>query len=142
MGFDAAKAVKPLDWDFSAFDGGSGTVPEPTGKQIAKFYTGLDAVSRDALKRQDIDADADVPPDKLLEAADAAVDDEADIVALHEKLTGVYADLCHGSPTKAQISKLPFRVRMAFFNWIAGELRPEASGAATTQPQLSIVRGA
>ncbi len=41
MGFNAAKAVQALDWDFSAYGGGSGTSPEPSTRAIQHYQQQL-----------------------------------------------------------------------------------------------------
>jgi len=135
-GFDSGTVVEPLEWDFTAYNGGKGTVPEPSEKRLDKFITDL-AVSqaKNAASMAGVEA-AGTDPEAILTAIAALP--EGQLPSVLSVLTKPYADLCGGSPTLAQISKLPPRVRLAFFSWLAGELNPEAGGAAS-RPALRSV---
>lgn len=135
-GFDAGTVVEPLDWDFTAFGAGKGTVPEPSDARLGKFI-------RDVMAAQTAETTALAPltdaagdPEKVL-AAIAKLPEDA-LIGGAEAMIKPYAELCDGSPTEAQMAKLPPRVRVAFFGWLAGELRPEAS-AGDSQPALRSV---
>jgi len=135
-GFDAGAVVEPLDWDFTAFKAGKGTVPEPSDAQLGKFI-------RDVMAAQQTESASLAP---LTEAGDDPEAMLAAIAALPEDvLPGAtkamikpYAELCAGHPSEEQLGKLPPRVRVAFFAWLAGELRPEAS-AGDSKPALRSV---
>ncbi len=134
--FDSGTVVEPLEWDFTAYNGGKGVVPEPSEKRLDKFITDL-AISqaKNAAQMAGVEA-AGSDPEALL-AAIAALPDGS-LPSVLSVLTKPYADLCGGSPSAAQLGKLPPRVRLAFFTWLAGELNPEASGAAS-RPALRSV---
>lgn len=120
MGFQADKVVDPLDFDFSAFGGPVGTIPEPTDQQIFQLQedlsAGLVAVGVPADQLDDMEAIA---------KATATLDRESQQTFL-EAQTEALARLCGGEPTLEQIQALPFRIRAAFFGWLIGEFRPEA----------------
>lgn len=135
-GFDAGAVVEPLDWDFTAFKAGKGTVPEPSDARLGKFI-------RDVMLAQSTETTALAPlteagddPEKML-AAIAALPEDV-LPGATKAMIKPYAELCDGSPSEAQLTKLPPRVRVAFFTWLAGELRPEAS-AGDSKPALRSV---
>ena len=134
--FDSGSVVEPLDWDFTHYGAGKGTVPEPSEKKLSKFLTDLTVAQAGAAGAMAPVEEAGNDPEKLL-AAIAALP-EGQLPSVMSVLTKPYADLCGGSPSAAQIGKLPPRVRLAFFTWLAGELNPEASGAAS-RPALRSV---
>ena len=135
-GFDAGTVVEPLDWDFTAFNAGKGTVPEPSDERLSTFI-------RDVMKAQTSETtalagltDAGEDPEKML-AAIAELPEDV-LPGVTKAMIAPYAALCDGSPTEEQLTKLPPRVRVAFFSWLAGELRPEAS-AGDSKPALRSV---
>lgn len=127
--FDAGAVVEPLAWDFTAFKAGKGVIPEPSDERIAAFMKAMMAVAQqEGTAELKALADAGDDEEKML-AAIAALPE--DVMSGSKAMIAPYAGLCGGSPTKEQIAKLPPRVRFAFFTWLAGELRPEASSAAS-----------
>ena len=85
-------------------------------------------------------------PDNPASVMDALDDlDPEDVVSLMGKMAGLYADLCSGDPSKAQILALPMRVRQQFFAWLQTEvMSPEAgpgAGRAQGRPQMRAVAG-
>lgn len=134
--FDSGTVVEPLEWDFTKYNAGTGTVPEPSEKRLEKFITDLAvAQAKNATVMAGVE-EAGTDPEKLL-AAIAALP-EGQLPSVLSVLTKPYADLCGGSPTLAQLTKLPPRVRLAFFGWLGGEFNPEAGGAAS-RPALRSV---
>jgi hypothetical protein len=135
-GFDSGTVVDPLDWDFTAHGAGKGTVPEPSEKRLNKFLTDLTVAQQGAQEALAGVTAAGNDPEKML-AAIAELPDGA-LPSVTSVLTKPYAELCGGSPTLAQLNKLPPRVRLAFFAWLGGELNPEA-GSAASPPALRSV---
>lgn len=114
MGFDAASQVEPLDWDFTKFGGGKGTIPEPSMSELRAFRQKL------------LD---------LLPSGDSDEADEADVARLYslspeerdrlnDASVDVVAEFCKGSPSLDEILALPGRIRSAFVDWIIAETRP------------------
>lgn len=135
-GFDAGTVVEPLDWDFTAFGAGKGTVPEPSDARLGKFIREvMQAQQTESASLAPLTAAGDDPEAVL--AAIAALPEDV-LPGATMAMIKPYADLCDGSPTEAQLTKLPPRVRVAFFAWLAGELRPEASSAASTPALRSV----
>jgi len=132
MGFDAGTIVEPLDWDFTRFDAGKGTIPEPSDKAIDTLFKDLSGMSKNVLEQVGI-TDSDTSPEELLIAlADLPEDATIGIADVMKQMAKIFAKLCKNQPSEAQLLKLPLRIRMRFFVWLAGELRPEDFGAATT----------
>lgn len=128
--FDAANVVEALDWDFTSFDGGKGTTPEPTEKILAEFLRGLASVTSDIAKERG-DLPEDATPEQIIEQVEKLT--TSDILAdMFSKMSEVYGKLCQDSPSAEQIQKLPMRHRSAFFRYMADEVRPEVFGAVMT----------
>lgn len=126
--FDAGAVVEPLAWDFTAFKAGKGVVPEPSDDLIAVFARGMMAAAQqEGTAELAALAEAGDDQEKAL-AAIAAMPE--DVLSGAKAMIPHYAALCSGSPSAEQLAKLPPRVRYAFFAWLAGELRPEASAGA------------
>lgn len=139
--FDAGSAVEDLNWDFTAYGGGSGKVPEPSEKLIVDYYKELkEAISslrgiqdhkggsRDNLTQTEIE--------ELMKQMETV-----DIRKINTEVKKAVAKLCQNSPSVAELNKLPYRVLNAFVTWIQGEMSPEDKSAGTT-PSLEVVRGA
>lgn len=143
MGFDASKVVAPLDWDFTAFEGGKGVIPEPTDKQIDTFFQDLIKMSKTLMEKAGIENAGEVSPEELLlTMADMPEGTPGvGVMAMLDEMAKIFAKLCQNKPSATQIKKLPMRIRMRFFVWLATELRPEDFGAAS-KPNLRVVRGA
>lgn len=139
-GFDAGHVVNPLDYDFRPFEKAKGVIKEPTDDQITEFLSGMKKVFDDV--KGDLPEGA-VPDDPV--AMLAAMDGlEPDIIkkALGQ-MSQVYAELCSGKPSAAEIQALPLRIRSKFFEWLAGEvMSPEAVPGAGTRPVSTLPHAA
>lgn len=136
MGFDAAEVVRPLDWTFVKYDAGEGTVPEPSDKDIEQLFRDLSKVSKGIMDKAGIGQMAsDAAPEQVMQAL-ADLESDVGITVMVNGFTKAFAKLCKGQPSATQLNKLPMRVRMAFFVWLANELRPEVAGAGSMN-QLS-----
>jgi hypothetical protein len=150
VGFDAGTAVEPLDWDFTKFDLGRGTIPEPSEREMTvftkrfqKLMTAIINEGRKRLKEREEVKD-DVPELTLMEALAALEDPDLDaetIEAVSSKMCGIVAELSKGQPSLETLEKLPSRVRGAFFGWLLKELYSPEAVAAGTRPSLSLVPG-
>ena len=139
--FSAESVVEALDYSFLPYTDAKGTIREPTDKQIASFLTGVKKVVKESEdKLPDVDP---ADPASVMDALDDL--DPEDVVSLMGKMAGLYADLCSGDPSKAQILALPMRVRQQFFAWLQTEvMSPEAgpgAGRAQVRPQMRAVAG-
>lgn len=113
--FDADAALPALEWKFTRFQPATpegaeperpwqGTIPEPSVGDIQTFQKTVRSVSPTG------------DPTKL---GDVSAADAADVF---DTLRQALAELCHGSPTLAQIEALPFRYLIAFVGYVLGEL--------------------
>jgi hypothetical protein len=127
--FSAESVVEALDYSFLPYTDAKGTIREPTDQQIAKFLAGVKGVVKDAEGKLPSGVDAA----SVMEALDDL--DPEDMVSLMGKMAQLYADLCSGDPSKAQILALPMRVRQQFFGWLQTEvMNPEAGPGAGRTP--------
>lgn len=138
-GFKAEGVVEPLDFDFKPYVNASGTIPEPTDKQISDFLKSLKTVATDVQK--DLPADLDMnDPASLLGALDDLDPEVMDSLA--GKLGGIYAALCSATPTEQQIADLPPRIRNIFFNWLQQEVMNPEVKTGGGNAQVTNLRGA
>ena len=63
--------------------------------------------------------------------------DPEDVVSLMGKMAALYADLCSGDPSKAQILALPMRVRQQFFVWLQTEVMSPEAGPGAGRAQVT-----
>ena len=140
--FSAESVVEALDYSFLPYTDAKGTIREPTDKQIASFLTGVKKVVKESEDKLPETVDP-ADPSSVMEALDDL--DPEDVVSLMGKMAGLYADLCSGDPSKAQIMALPMRVRQQFYVWLQSEvMSPEAgpgAGRAQATPQMRAVAG-
>lgn len=126
--FNAGTVVEPLEWDFTKYKAGKGVTPEPSDEQLSAFFKAMMAAAQtEGTAELQAITDAGEDQEKML-AAIAALPEDA--LSGAKAMIAPYAALCSGSPSEAQLAKLPPRVRFAFFTWLSGELRPEASAGA------------
>lgn len=146
MGFNVETVVEPMDWDFSnptivpgACDDDKGIIPEPSTEMVdlfrARYYGLLDQLSKAAVNTEQhenespIDAanrileDAARPlDDRLREWAEKTAEPDKNAQLVDEEMIRIVADVCGGSPTEAQLRKLPSRHFRAFCSWLNDQL--------------------
>lgn len=138
--FSAESVVEALDYSFLPYTDAKGTIREPTDKQIASFLAGVKKVVKESEDKLPTTVDA-ADPASVMEALDDL--DPEDVVSLMGKMAALYADLCSGDPSKAQILALPMRVRQQFFAWLQQEvMSPEAGPGAGRTPVRPAPRAA
>jgi hypothetical protein len=118
MGFDAAKEVETLTYDFNPYKDHKGTIPEPTSKQVDTFRRAvMSTVEGLGLSPEQIASgkiDFTLVGD-LMEKAGVVEGETLDAVA---DLTGI---------PHSVLRSLPYRVQAAFTGYIVGVfLNPEA----------------
>lgn len=143
--FNAATVVEPLDYDFRTKDtpkAPHGTIREPTDRQLADYLSGIKkllAKFKDQLPESLISGD--VNPVDLMNAMDD-LDPEV-VVEFHSDMAGLFAELCSGSPSKAEILGLPIRLRSMFYGWLQQEvMSPEAAPGAGSGQVVTMPRAA
>lgn len=119
MGFDAASFREPMDFDFTPWGGPQGTIPEPSTKDIQRYFDGLSRIKSPALP-----ARGDGMSDDEYAEERARFDEETD--AANQRAAELLADLTQQTVTADQYMGLPARVKQSFSKWLMGELSPEA----------------
>lgn len=123
--FDAG-VFGSLRYDFTAYGGVAGIIPDPSDTQIDHFLT----EQREMMEELGMDDD-DKDPESINEAMEKSGD--FDISKHQRRMVGMVSQLCSGSPAEDEIMALPFRVRQSFLIWIQRSLLdPEAQAAGTT----------
>lgn len=129
MKFDASKDADPLEYDFNPYADAKGAVPEPSDGQVAAFYEGLSKQFTRALGE---DRTAGLDPTDPLSVAELFQSlDADDHEKLYTSLLDLHAEVCSEQPTRAELEKLPFRIRRMFYGAVQGWLRPEGWKPAT-----------
>jgi hypothetical protein len=147
MGFDAGTVVDPLDWTFVAITkdtADQGTIKEPTDKMIDDLFQGIRTLVRELGEQVGMAKGALTPEQAMEGLADLPDGSEKDfgIDTYLEEVNELFATACSGSPSAAQLAKLPMRIRMPFFAWLLKELRPNNFGGVSMTPDLRLVKPA
>ena len=103
-GFDASTAVEPMEYDFTAYGGSKGIVPEPSTKEMQVFQRDFAKVMRKGQALEISDEEAMKLTDKQFDKL------QADAQGIGEELDELIAQLCKGEPSREDVAKLPFRV--------------------------------
>lgn len=144
-GFNAATVVEPLDYDFRTTENPKaphGVIKEPTDRQLADYLAGIKKLLA-KFKGQLPESllGGDVNPVDLFNAMDD-LDPEV-VVNFHADMAGLFAELCSGDPSKADILGLPIRVRAIFYAWLQQEvMSPEAAPGAGSGQVVTMPRAA
>jgi hypothetical protein len=136
-GFDASTIVEELDYDFTKFGGKKGKIPEPSDEQIAALYAGMDKLVKE-VAGEHVKLPDNPSAEDLVIALNQLTLGESYRPML-DGMTQLYADVCSGTPSVAELNQLPPRIRGLFFQWVAKELRPELD-AADSKPALRPLR--
>lgn len=130
MAFDAESAVEPMDYDFSKYGGSAGTIPEPSNDQISAYQRALIRIWRPAAEAQA--AAATMTEAERLQAAIAESEKEGQDAQQIAEYIQELAAVCSNQPSVEDITRLPYRVRVAFQAWLLGELGPKAATSDST----------
>jgi hypothetical protein len=156
VGFNVTDVVEPMNWDFSdatripdASPDDKGIIPEPNTDAVdlfrARYWGLLDQLNKAAVnteQREDetpveaanrILEDAKRPlDDRIREWAERTAEPDKNAQMIDEEMRRIIADVCGGSPTLAQLSKLPSRHFRAFCSWLNDQLEhPKFNFAGT-----------
>ena len=138
--FDAGSLAEALEFDFTgAGVNAKGTIPEPSDEKIGQY---LDEVAKAFGRIRETSGLADIDPNDpaAMLAALEKIDAEEFIKVLDE-VAAAAGRLCGGTPSVAQIRKLPLRVRQHFFAYLQREIvNPEAGPGAGTPGQKTPLR--
>jgi hypothetical protein len=142
-GFDAGKAVSPLDYTLKPYIDVAGRLKEPSDRQIADFMDGIKSLFKQAQAAglEGLEDTDSTDPNTLIDALDQLSGDA--VVEMFGTMAEMYAALCSGVPSKEQLLQLPLRVRGAFYAWVQDEvINPEAAPAAGMRPVTTLPRAA
>jgi hypothetical protein len=156
--FDAGSAVETLDYDFTAYGGGEGVIPEPSTKKVNQYFNEIKAIAKDVKSLQaqaksveNIEEFSDEDAMEALDSVDMdALQDQATdfqmrmVEALVVLCGGEWVDnepdsegksdgLKHvegGSPSLEDLENLPYRVLQAFNQWLMEQIRPKRTTPA------------
>lgn len=153
--FDAATAVEDLEYDFTKYGAGSGTIVEPSSGQVNGFFRGLRDIISEIRGLQTLagDLDEDTSPEELAEKMGQVEEASEGASRLQQRTMELIAEMCGatwqevpdpdpgdlaegdkpptikalvgGEPSFDQLEKLPFRVLQAFNQWLMGEIAPK-----------------
>lgn len=131
--FDASGVVEALECKLKPYADFEEVIPEPTDAQVGAFIAAMRKVLAEAREKAGRAGDVDMnDPAQVAEAlADVAGDGAQEYAGDAERIAGIYAALCSGTPSKAQILAVPPRARALFFQWLQKEvMSPEAAPLA------------
>jgi hypothetical protein len=135
-----ASVVKPLDYTLRPYLDKDGVLKEPSDAQLDAFEK---AMTRETQRIRKLLPD--LPDGSDPDAYQAALEarENANISPEVNKTwkiqAGIFAGLCSGEPSEADIMALPRRVRVHFFRWLREELvNPEAEAGAGTAEVISL----
>lgn len=117
-GFVAQDAVEPLHFDLNPYVKVSGTIREPTDKEVQKFFAAVTDAARSVAN-----VSAGASPEMVASLLTSIGMEQFE--AIEEAMLAAVTDLCGGTPSRAQLEKLPHRQRQAFYGWLMGELTPK-----------------
>lgn len=120
-------APDPVEFDFTAWGVKAvGVIPEPTPEQIRDFMrSSVQLDTEFKAKVAELDPDGVLAPDSAADISviedslrRASVFPEDEYKAAEARACKVYADLCSGKPSAAQIGKLQSAPRTMFFRYV------------------------
>lgn len=130
--FDAG-TYGTLRFDFKAYGGVQGRIPDPSDEMIEAFMRRLREIARE-FGGEDVE-DADLEDATAEEINELLRDDKnLEIAAAQREMCEAIAELCQGSPDAAALLALPFRVRQKFMAWLQRKILSGEASAADTQP--------
>ena len=128
--FDAGSIGGPIEYDFTAWGGSAGVVPEPSRRAVKKFMDDIQRGFKEIGLRDKDDPDT-TTPDEVVDTMNNIEDDEV-FQRTADMLTKAVAEVCDGSPSFDDLANLHYRPFMGFFGYLIGELmNPEVSRSDT-----------
>lgn len=138
--FVAETAVEALEYDFTKYvdgDGAAGIIPEPSTSQLEEYFDSMKSMVKGIRDIQSKAKDVEEAQKAGEDVSDEEMDkvlaemDEISFSNFQNEMARAVSRLCSNQPSEDQISKLPFRVKQAFIQWITGEFRPEGQAPTT-----------
>lgn len=116
MGFDAGQLIEKLDYDFTAFGGTKGVIPEPSDKVLLAFQDSM----RKGLVEYGVSDDVDLTDNAAVMRVIAKLPSNQ-LAAFLDLQVEALAQFCQGTPTLQELQTMPVRVRNAFAGWLMGK---------------------
>jgi hypothetical protein len=132
--FDAS-AYGTLRYDFKKFGGVQGMIPDPSDEMIENYMRALRDIARE-FGEDEVSEDA--TPEEIQDALDNS---NLEIKAAQDAMALATSELCQASPSADELLRLPFRVRVGFFNWLQRKLMDPEASASGTSPVRAIRPG-
>lgn len=126
--FNAATAVDAMEYDFTAYDGGQGIIPEPSKQTLDAF---LDSMRKAGSKVKKMTKDLDTEGLSATDLLEIPMEVEEEVSLLEESLYESLVGVTSGVIPIEDFKRLPYRVLMAFMIWLMKELSPESVGTVT-----------
>ena len=138
--FNAGSVIEPMSYDFTAYGGGEGIIPEPSTKQVETMFNDIRRLVL-TLKEEVKDisgvditnlenASTDDVPEEAVKALETM--GESLMSKQQDALAAILAQVCSDRPNQLELTQLPYRVFAAFQKWLMGEIRPNPQAAVTT----------
>ena len=129
-GFNAGAVVEALDFDFTAFGGPKGTIPEPSNKQVKVFFNRVRDMSLEMRRSsKDFDEEALVDDAEVAASVLSALDESSE--QYNGEMYNSVTMVCSNVFSREDLENLPYRVQNAFMTWLVEQIRPEGSTPAT-----------
>lgn len=149
--FDAGAAVEPLEFDFTAYGGGSGVISEPSTGRVNNYFADMKEMFREVNRLQqdfkDLDVETEMDDDALIDRMAKVDEASAGASAFQARTIENLAVLCGaervsdgngdgytvvgGSPSVEDLNRLPYRVLQAFSTWLMEEIKPKRTTPGT-----------
>jgi hypothetical protein len=115
--FVLADELDEINYDFRPYVDASGTVPEPSDKQIEKFREVLLSIFEPILSKNGGSFDKANIAEAVSQLSEEEMKESA---KAQDKLLHAIASLCSNQPSFAEIKKLPWRGQRKFMGWVFG----------------------
>lgn len=124
--FNAGTAVEALDYTLEPYVKKSGTIPEPSSKDIEKFLDGIQAAVKELIGDTETKVESAEDLFDKLEAIQGAK-----VIGIVSAQAVLVADMCKGEISAADLDQLPHRVKLGFLRWFTEQvMRPELAAPA------------
>jgi hypothetical protein len=125
--FNAATAVEAMEYDFSAYNGPQGVIPEPSQGQIEEFFGHVKDISLLVGKLQGEAEQLAKREDATQEEIDKFIEElpEDRIKELQSQFAVWVYDVSSKTLAVDMLQGLPGRIFSAFFRWLSVELSPK-----------------
>ena len=136
--FDAGVAVEALEYDFTAYGGKEGRIPEPTTRLVNDFFDEMRGLLQEAQRAKSAAEGVqleEMSEEEMAGALDKVDEGMAATTNFQERTVKAIAILCQDSPSADELMALPYRVLSQFNQWLIGEIAPKSKGQEAPSPR-------